>query len=500
MIQNPQQPSFNAVKIDIIEPKNQFGSNFQSPLNQNPYNQVPAICYPQPQVYNYPNAPMYNYTPNGLYNIPTGNIYGAQNPQQMNQFTQPWVQQNPYFQQVNQLPQTVPNYINQAQIPQQIYQYPLPIPVTTPSMQGSVPMPQPMVNPSLLNGQPPMPQVVQTQPQIEQTQIPQPPAPQAQVPPMPIPQQAQIPQPPVPQAQVPPIPTPQTSSVQPAPVNEKQTPEQPAQPAPVNEAEKIQKDFEESKNNMKSTDPDKRIAGIISLAQLAQQNPQLAPGLLDPDVYKILVGDETQKGIITKETSAKKPEETQEEAAARQKEEAAKMIGMFTLALLQKSIRTELKKDASQQQSLSLVDLPGIPQIITNVKSDPSPEVRAAAIQAMKYVKEPEDQNIVDTVFKIALEQDESPRVKASAMDGLISIATPDKIKDYVKMFKNESKAAAKASKKEQDPQVHEELDNLVQAAEQGLDILQDPNKLAAFQNPPAEQPVQQPAQQPAQQ
>lgn len=300
-----QQPSYNAVKIDIINPQ----------VNPN----QPAQPMAQ-QYYNYPQVPVYDY--------PQQSVYMPQQP-----------------------------------MAQPVY-------------------PQPVVPQPVLPAQPQVPQVIQ-QPQII-NQAPQAPA------------QAPVIEPPAATA----IPT--------------------------------GLDLPSFKAGLASEDLEVQGNTIEKIAEIALDNPAQGTQLLDKDIVDgllaVLAKDSTtlagptpaQQEIRQKILSGVQVSE-QENAEANkispmETAERNKQYSLYTISILQNLLGSEVEKQTGAK--VEITDLPGIPQVVETVKSNPNPMLRASGIAALVNIAKPEYEPVLKSVFEIA-QTDADPGVQNVAKDAL---------------------------------------------------------------------------------
>ncbi len=311
----PPQPEYNAIKINIIDPK----------VN------APGAQQPQNAVYNYPQAPVYNY------------------------------------------PQAAPQ-----------------APVYYPPVQGPVVQPAPQVPVSA-----PQPQVITTQ-NINQ------------VPPSVIEQ-----------------------PVQPAPVQ----PEVPAQPSPVQSVATV--DVPSFAADIKSDDLQKAGDTIEKVADLAQTKPEVAPQLLDTDLMESLltvIGKDTstlegptdkQKELRQQVLSGKQLNDADMAEANKisplEMAERNKQYALFTTAILQNVLIDEFKK--TNNMTPDIKDLPGMEQIVTTIKDNPNPMLRASGLAALAYNARSEYKPVMKEIFELS-KQDADENVQKVAAEGLAKLDT----------------------------------------------------------------------------
>lgn len=307
------QPEYNAIKINIIDPK----------VN------APGAQQPQNAVYNYPTAPVYNY-PQAQSQAP---VY------------YPPVQQGPVY--------------------------------TQPVPQAPVSVPQP--------------QVITTQ-NINQ---------------------------------VPP------SVIEQAPVQA----EVPAQPAPAQPVATV--DVPSFTADIKSDDLQKAGDTIEKVADLAQTKPEVAPQLLDTDLMESLltvIGKDTstlegptdkQKELRQQVLSGKQLNDADMAEANKisplEMAERNKQYALFTTAILQNVLIDEFKK--TNNMTPDIKDLPGMEQIVSTIKDNPNPMLRASGLAALAYNARPEYKPVMKEIFELS-KQDADENVQKVAAEGLAKLDT----------------------------------------------------------------------------
>ncbi len=137
-------------------------------------------------------------------------------------------------------------------------------------------------------------------------------------------------------------------------------------------------------------------------------------------VNPLLINENTFKGlasIAVSDTSGLSGEQ-------KQKADENKVTSMWTLAILQKLFRGEMNKELKKENipPMSINELPGITQIVGNIKADPNPDIRTAGIVALMEVanpKNPKDVQTMKTILNIAAKQDGSEDVRNTAKSAL---------------------------------------------------------------------------------
>ena len=171
-------------------------------------------------------------------------------------------------------------------------------------------------------------------------------------------------------------------------------------------------------------------AAIEELAELVKNNDQVAPILLDTQVFDAL------SNIINKDTSAlegptpevlelrNKPQDqltADEQAKAStlsplEEAEFNKQYSLYTIAFMQDRLNNELINRG--QTPVELKDLPCIENVINAVKSNPNPGVRVSALASLSHIARPEYKQDLTTIFEIA-KADEDATVQQEATAAL---------------------------------------------------------------------------------
>ena len=369
MLQVPQypqyqpQPSYNAVKIDIINPSVNGQACPQAQPQMMP-GQQPQM-QPAYSPYNYPQQTMYDY---------------------------PQAAQQPYY-----MPMPQPQYM-----PQQ--------PAYNPYMQ------QPTFNPQVVQ----QPQYVPQQPQYMPQQPQYMPGQTVVCPPCPTyPQQVNVneaPQAPAPQVTVAPA---QQPEVIPA--------DQPVAPqvdlngfiaSLTNPDFEVQADTMETIAKMVKEEPQK--ATELLDKKIVDELIQI----INKDSSKLAGPTPEQNDARQKLMSGQKISE-QEEALAKtitpaEQAERNKSYALYTLAILEKLYGEEIKKLTGSD--VPLTELPAAMNIVDQLKDNANPMVRASAIEALSYIQAPEYKKDLETLFTIA-KNDQDKGVQESAAAALEKLA-----------------------------------------------------------------------------
>ena len=380
MPQQQQQPSYNAVKIDIHNPKVTDG-----PQACSPYAMPTGSCY-MPQMA--PNMPI---------------CYPA-------------------------MPQVCPNGV--IYTPQIMPPMPQPMPMTQP-----MPMPMPMpVNM-------PIQQPVTPQPVTQVTNAPQQPVQQPVPQPVPVVPQP-VPQVPVQQVINNGVPSQQTiiqSPAQQTPVNQPtvqqpvvNTTEAPSVVTPNTTMPTV--DITPVLKGLQSNNLAEQSAALGKIGEAAE-NPQEVKkyletsvldsllGILNSDISNLEPATKEQIDARTKMVNEKPMTDAEKELAMtlapREMAEQNKQHALYSIAILQKSLASEI--EAKTGEKLSLEKLPAIDQVVNTIKTNPSPLLRSSGIVALAHLIKPEYNPILSEIFTLA-KNDQDPNVQQVAAEALNKI------------------------------------------------------------------------------
>ena len=366
-----QQPSYNAVKIDIHNPKVTDGPQACMPAYPSAYGM------PQAQYYNYPQA-------NGMPCYPG------------------MPQVNPY-------------------IPQAIAQ-PLPV----------CPMPQPVaVQPQVTNQiQQPQPVVVQPAIAVPQAQAVQQAA-QPYVQPAPVPQ---VPVQQVINNGFPATQTITQNPVQPVVTPEPvQQPVQ--QPTVIQPAQTMQTaDITPVLKGLQSNNMAEQSEALNKIGEAAENPAEIKKyletsvldsllGILNTDTSGLEAPTPAQIEARTKMMNNKPLTDAEknlamtlapQEVADRNKQHA-----LYSISILQKALANEI--EAKTGEKLTIEKLPAIDQVVNVVKENPNPLLRASALVALAHLDKPEYKPVLSEIFKLA-QNDQDPNVKQVATEALNKI------------------------------------------------------------------------------
>lgn len=188
----------------------------------------------------------------------------------------------------------------------------------------------------------------------------------------------------------------------------------------------------------KLTNPDFEVQAnaMEEIANMVKDEPQKATELLDAKVMDSLIN-------IMNADSGKLSGPTQEQIVARQKlmagqeiseadkklattitpmeqAERNKSYAMYTSAILQKLYKEEVAKLTGA--TVPLTELPAAMTIVDQLKDNPNPMVRASAIEALSYIQTPEYKKDLNTLFTIA-KNDQDKGVQEAATAALAKLA-----------------------------------------------------------------------------
>ena len=97
-----------------------------------------------------------------------------------------------------------------------------------------------------------------------------------------------------------------------------------------------------------------------------------------------------------------------------------KQYALFTVAILQDLLVKEFQ--AQNNVTPDIKDLPGMEQIVSTIKDNSSPMLRASGLAALAYNARPEYKPVMEEIFNLS-KQDEDPNVRKVAEDGLAKLA-----------------------------------------------------------------------------
>lgn len=255
----------------------------------------------------------------------------------------------------------------------------------------------------------------------------------------PIPQQTPQPAPQQPKAEVPEPAVEQTPS----------TPEKPAEPV------KSEVDIDKVVANLADPDFDKQAIQMDEIAKKGMTNEADAVPYVQEDVFKKLIDimdvdstklagpteqqlelrakvDENNIAKAQAEKEGKDPSTielphklTDEEVALAntvtpmEQAERNKEYALFTTAILQKTYGDEIEKRSGNV--VPLTDLPAAAQVVDELKGNPNPAIRTAAIDSLRYIQRPEYKEDLNKIYTIA-KTDADETVAIAADEALKSL------------------------------------------------------------------------------
>lgn len=194
------------------------------------------------------------------------------------------------------------------------------------------------------------------------------------------------------------------------------------------EAVKPQLDLNEFITKLTSPDFETQAKAIESIAGIAQNSPQQATELLDVKVVESLLGivskdssqlqgpTAAQIKIREKIMDGKKVSEAENAEANKispmELAERNKMFSIYTIAILDKLYTSEVEK--IDKTIVPLTELPGAAGVVEQIKTNPNPMVRIAAIDALSFIQRPEYKKDLTTILNVA-KNDKNPSVQKVA-------------------------------------------------------------------------------------
>ncbi|MEI3253907.1 MAG: hypothetical protein V8R83_01085 [Candidatus Gastranaerophilaceae bacterium] len=176
---------------------------------------------------------------------------------------------------------------------------------------------------------------------------------------------------------------------------------------------------------------------IEEVADIAQTQPEAASQLLDTDLMEALLGVIGKDSSTLEGPSDRQKELRQQVLEGKQLSEADmaeankitplemaernKQYALFTTAILQNSLIDEFKK--TNNITPDIKDLPGMEQIVTTIKDNPNPMLRASGLAALAYNARPEYKSVMKEIFELS-KQDADENVQKVAEEGLAKLAT----------------------------------------------------------------------------
>jgi hypothetical protein len=102
--------------------------------------------------------------------------------------------------------------------------------------------------------------------------------------------------------------------------------------------------------------------------------------------------------------------------------ERNKEYALFTTAILQKTYGDEIEKRSGNV--VALTDLPAAAQVVNELKENPNPAIRTAAIDSLRYIQRPEYKDDLSRIYSIA-QSDADETVATAATEALASLEKP---------------------------------------------------------------------------
>lgn len=349
-------------------------------MNQIPY--LPVSPIPAPQ------QPSYNAVKIDIHNPSVGVPQAAQYPQTAT--AQPYY--NPQY-----APVTAPIY----NIPQAPVYYPAPAPQAP--VEQTAACPQPVYYPPVQMPQlPQVPQAPQA-PAIEQQNI-------------------NYPTPVAVQPQPQPVPAAPANKEVPAPsVSQKPEVVPPAAPEP-------QVDLNGFISKLANPDFEVQSTAMEDIAGMIKDAPQKATELVDQKVFDQLnniisfdsskLEGPSQAQIDARQKIMEGKQVSEEETklantmAPKELAERNKSYALFTIALMDKLYADEVKKLTNNE--VPLTELPEAVNVVNQLKDNPNPMVRASAIEALSYIQSPEYKKDLTTLFTVAKNDQDAGVVEAA--------------------------------------------------------------------------------------
>ena len=176
---------------------------------------------------------------------------------------------------------------------------------------------------------------------------------------------------------------------------------------------------------------------IEEVADIAQTKPNEAPQLLDTALMEALLGVIGKDSSTLEGPTDKQKELRQQILEGKQLSEADmaeankitplemaernKQYALFTTSILQNALIDEFKK--TNNMTPDIKDLPGMDQIVTTIKDNPNPMLRASALAALAYNARPEYKTVMSEIFELS-KKDADENVQKVAEEGLAKLAT----------------------------------------------------------------------------
>ncbi|MBR6127082.1 hypothetical protein IKQ21_05285 [bacterium] len=207
------------------------------------------------------------------------------------------------------------------------------------------------------------------------------------------------------------------------------------------------------KANLENTDYDVQAQQMEEIARVSLENPQKAIPYIVKDVFTELIEitkkDTTKlappsekqieirkkiiENIISAEIAKEQnkpvklphqiPEEEMKlasEISPMEQAERNKEYAIYTLSILSKVYIDEIQKETGNV--VPFTDVPGIADIVNELRYNPNPAVKVAAIDGLRHIQRPEYKNEINAIFSIA-KSDKNPEVSAVATKSIEKIS-----------------------------------------------------------------------------
>ena len=153
-------------------------------------------------------------------------------------------------------------------------------------------------------------------------------------------------------------------------------------------------------------------------------------GILNADTKNLPAATQEQIDARTKwmnemelpdneKTMTEKEKELAMTLAPKEVADKNKQHAMYSIAILQRALASAIEEKTGEK--LSIEKLPAIDQIVNVVKANPNPLLRASALVALAHLDKPEYKPVLNDIFTIA-QKDQDPNVKQVATEALNKI------------------------------------------------------------------------------
>lgn len=208
----------------------------------------------------------------------------------------------------------------------------------------------------------------------------------------------------------------------------------PAKTVDVKAPEEIKPRVDVNEFIAKLTSPDyeQQASAMEAIAEITLSTPDKTSDLLDVRVFDSLLGimnNDTSKlegpsaeqlkireNIMAGKTVSEAEMAEANKITPMELAERNKQYSVYTVAMLQKAYVSEIEK--MNNTVVPLTELPGAAAIVDQVKNNPNPMVRVAAIDALSYIERPEYAKDLTTLFTVA-KNDQDANVQQVATKAL---------------------------------------------------------------------------------